>query len=597
MQKQVTRKEIDAKYKWRLEDIYESNELWEQDFEKLKSLIPTLGQYKDTLTQSADTLAKALQAVDEASYIGEKLFVYARMRKDEDNADPKTQAMASRAQSINIDLSSAVSYIAPTLTKADSSVLLSYIDQNKALAENYDFMLRDFIRIKPYVLSEKEEKLLSMSADFASGPRDIFTMLNNADMTFGSIQDESGKMVELTHGRYQVLLQSKNREVRRKAFRKFYSAYRHLINTIASSYAASVKKDVFYAKVRGYESALKKELFSDNVPVELYDNLIKVMHENLKIMYEYIELRKKILNISDIKMFDVFAPLADTKPKKYTYEESVTINLEALQPLGADYITVLKQAFESGWVDVHETKGKTSGAYSWGVYGTHPYVLLNHRDDLDSVFTIAHEMGHAMHSYYSNKHQKYAKSGYTIFVAEVASTVNEILLTKHLLKTEKDAQIRKYILNHYLDQFRTTVFRQTMFAEYEKITHDMAEQGIPLTAESLSKAYEDLNALYYGEKMGRDRDIALEWSRIPHFYNAFYVYKYATGFSCAVAIVQMLLNEGERAVARYLEFLKSGGSDHPLELLKKAGVDLASGEPVRVCMHAFAEALADFAKM
>lgn len=597
MQKQLTRREIDPKYKWSLEDIYETNELWEQDFEKLKGMVPGLGQYKETITNSSGELFTALKAVDDASHIAEKLYVYARMRKDEDNADPKYQGMSQRAQSINIDLSSTVSYIAPTLTKADSQKLLQFLKENKELKENYDFMIRDFIRLKQYVLSENEEKLLSMSADFASGPRDIFTMLNNVDISFGSIQDENGKTVELTHGRYMVLLQSKSRELRRRTYRKFYGAYRRLIHTISASYSASIKKDVFYAKARGYQSALQKALFADNVPEALYENLIRVIHENLPIMYKYFELRKKMLNVSEIKMYDVYVPLADIKPKKYTYEESVDINLKALKPLGEDYISVLKQAFEKGWVDVHETKGKTSGAYSWGVYGTHPYVLLNHRDDLDSVFTIAHEMGHAMHTWYSNKHQKYPKSGYTIFVAEVASTVNEILLTRYLLQTEKDPQIKKYILNHYLDQFRTTVFRQTMFAEYEKIIHDMEENGTPLTAESLSSAYEDLNALYYGEKMGRDRDIALEWARIPHFYNAFYVYKYATGFSCAVTIVKMLLSEGEKAVQRYIEFLKSGGSDYPLELLKIAGIDLVSGEPVRICMEAFEKAFNDFSKL
>jgi oligoendopeptidase F len=597
MQKQKTRNEIDAKHKWLLSDIYATDDLWEQDFSRLQGMIPGLESHKETLTKSADDLYRALKEMDDASFIAERLFVYSRMKKDEDNANPKYQGMSARAQSVSIELSAAVSYVSPLLTQADSRTLLSYLEQNQDLRENYDFLINDLIRMKAHVLSDKEEKIMSMSADFASGPRDIFTMLNNADLSFGNIQDENGQMVELTHGRYQVLLQSRSREVRRKAFRKYYSAYAKFINTIASSYAASVKKDVFYARARGYESALQKELFGDNVPVALYNNLIEIMHQNLSTMYKYIELRKNILNVRQIRMYDVFAPLAETKEKKYPYEEATGLILEGLHPLGGEYLATLKDAFGKGWVDVHETKGKTSGAYSWGVYGTHPYVLLNHREDLDSVFTIAHEMGHAMHTWYSNNTQVYPKSGYTIFVAEVASTVNEILLTKHLLKTEKDEKIRKYIMNHYLDQFRTTVFRQTMFAEFEKITHEMAEQGIPLTAESLSRAYEDLNALYYGEKMGRDKDIALEWSRIPHFYNAFYVYKYATGFSCAETIVEMLLKEGEPAVKRYTDFLKSGGSDYPLELLKKAGVDLVSGEPIRVCMQAFAEALNEFSAM
>ena len=419
-------------------------------------------------------------------------------------------------------------------------------------------------------------------------------MLNNVDLSFGSVKDESGARVKLTHGQYLKLMQSNDRRVRRAAYRTYYKAFAGMIHTIGSTYATSVKKDVFYANARGYESALAAELFADNVPTSLYHQLLEIVHEHLNSMYDYVALRKKILGLRNIRMYDIYAPLVSDVHLEYTYEQAYDLVCKALSPLGEDYIATLKEAFSSGWVDVFETPGRTSGAYSWGVYGTHPYVLLNHRGDLDSVFTIAHEMGHAMHTYYSNSALPYSKAAYTIFVAEVASTVNEILLTHYLLKTVSDEAVKKEILVNYLDQFRGTVFRQTMFAEFELLTHEMHERGEALTPVSLCEVYGKLNTLYYGPKMMQDDDICYEWARIPHFYNAFYVYQYATGFSCAVQIAGDILREGEPAARRYRAFLSSGGSDHPLELLKIANVDLISGEPIRACMQAFAQVLCEF---
>jgi oligoendopeptidase F len=587
----MKRSEINEKYKWNLADIYASDADWEADYARLSGMLPALKQLKDGFAASAAALADAMERIDETALLCERLFVYARMHRDEDNSSALYQGMADRAMSLNVTVSGETSFVAPALLKIPSDTLEAYISQEKRLAP-YAFMIRDIIREKQHVLSENEERLLSLSADFASGARDIFTMLNNADLKFGSVETPEGS-VQLTHAKYAELMQHKDRNVRKNAFETYYSAFRGSLNTIATTYATSVKKDIYFARVRRYGSALEKALFGDDVPVALYDELIAAIHNSLPTMYDYIETRRKILGLKDIAMYDIFVPLIADVEKKYTYDQAMDLVTEALSPMGEEYIGLLKHARNEHWIDVYESEGKTSGAYSWGAYGTHPYVLLNHRDDLDSAFTIAHELGHAMHSYYSDEAQPYSLAGYTIFVAEVASTVNEILLTRYLLDHADDS-LKKYVLNHYLDQFRTTVLRQTMFAEFERISHAMAESGEPLTHEALSAKYAELNRLYYGSGIQTCDTIAIEWARIPHFYNAFYVYKYATGFSSAVAIATGIY-EGKPGVRdAYFEFLKSGGSDYPLNLLKKAGVDFTDGAPVKAAMQAFSAALAQF---
>lgn len=587
----MKRNEVDNKYKWNLGDIYASNDEWEKDFTKLQGFVPTVKDLKQGFADSTQNLVSALKRIDELSLMCERLYVYAKMHRDEDNANSLYQAMTDRAMSLYVAVSGEASFVAPALLEQSEETLEGYIKEEKALAP-YAFMIRDVMRQKQHVLSEGEEKLLSMSSDFASGIRDIFTMLDNVDLKFGSVDTPEGP-VQLTHAKFIEYMQHRDREVRKNVFETYYSAFQGMINTIATTYATSVKKDVYYARVRNYESALSKALFGDNVPVSLYDGLLNSIHDNLDIMYDYIDTRRKILGLDDIAMYDVYVPLVPDTGKKYSYEEAMDIVFDALAPLGNDYIALLKRAYNENWIDVFENEGKTSGAYSWGAYGTHPYVLLNHRSDLDSVYTIAHELGHALHSYYSDENQPFALASYTIFVAEVASTVNEVLLTRHLLKTGDDA-LKKYVLNHYLDQFRTTVLRQTMFAEFERISHAMCESGEPLTGEALSQKYSELNKLYYGNGIKTCDTIAIEWARIPHFYNAFYVYKYATGFSSAVMIATGIF-EGRPGVREaYLEFLKSGGSDFPLALLKKAGVDFADGAPVNAAMDAFRKALAEF---
>ena len=524
----------------------------------------------------------------------ERLFVYARMNRDEDNASPLYQGMTDRAMSLYVAVSGEASFVAPTLLKEDSSTLEGFLKEEPRLSD-YAFMIRNLIRKKKHVLGEGEEKILSMSADFASGARDIFTMLNNVDMKFGTISKD-GEDVQLTHAKYIELMQDKNRQVRKDTYDTFYKTFKQNINTIATTYSTSVKKDVYYAKVREYDSALSKALFGDNVPPALYDKLISCVHDSLPIMHEYIDARKQILGLDEIAMYDVYTPLVGDTDDKYSYEQAIDMCIEALAPMGDEYIGLLSRAKDEGWIDVFESEGKTSGAYSWGPYGTHPYVLLNHREDLNSVYTVAHELGHALHSYYSEENQPYPTAGYTIFVAEVASTVNEILLTMHLLDNT-DGNLKKYVLNHYLDQFRTTVLRQTMFAEFEKISHAMCESGQPLTQQTLSQKYGELNKLYHGDVMQTDETISLEWARIPHFYNAFYVYKYATGFSAAVMIATGIYQQREGVLEAYKEFLKSGGSDYPLELLKKAGVDFVDGDPVGNCMDVFGDVLGEFKKV
>ncbi len=590
----MKRSEIDDKYKWNLTDIYASNDEWEKDFAKLQGLLPTVKDLKQGFADSAKNLSTSLQRIDELSLMCERLYVYAKMHRDEDNAATLYQAMTDRAMSLYVAVSGEASFVAPALLAQSEETLEGYLKEEPSLAP-YAFMIRDVMRQKQHVLSEGEEKLLSMSSDFASGIRDIFTMLDNVDLKFGTVTTPEGP-VQLTHAKFIELMQHRNRNVRKEAFETYYSAFKGMINTIATTYATSVKKDVYYARVRQYESALSKALFGDNVPVSLYDGLISAIHDNLDIMYDYIDTRRRILGLNEMAMYDVYVPLIPDTGKKYSFEAAMDMVFEALAPMGNDYIALLKRAYHENWIDVFENEGKTSGAYSWGAYGTHPYVLLNHRSDLDSVYTIAHELGHALHSYYSDESQPFALASYTIFVAEVASTVNEVLLTLHLLKTGDDA-LKKYVLNHYLDQFRTTVLRQTMFAEFERISHAMCESGEPLTGEALSQKYAELNKLYYGEGIQTCDTIAIEWARIPHFYNAFYVYKYATGFSSAVMIATGIFEKRPGVREAYLEFLKSGGSDFPLALLKKAGVDFEEGAPVQAAMDVFRKTLGEFKKV
>lgn len=582
------RSEMPEETKWNLADIFADEAAWEKEFAELEAKIPAIEALKDTMLNSAKDLLFAMDEIDKAILSLERLYVYSKMGRDQDNAETSYQSLFAKACNLEVKLSSATSWLEPLLLSASKETIEKYIAEEKGL-EVYRFNLEDTLRNKEHILSQSEEKLLSMVGDFSGGAQNIFIMLDNADMDFGKVTASNGEEIPLSHGRYLTEMRHADRETREKVYNRYYEEYKKFRNTLAATYDTSVKKDIFYAKARGFNSARESALFADNVPEAVYDNLINSIHKALPTMHKYMQIRKERLGLDEMQMYDIYTPLVPDVKERYSYEKSQEIVLKGIAPLGEDYLDVVRSAFKSRWIDVYENVGKTSGAYSWGVYGVHPYMLLNHHNDLENMYTLAHEMGHSMHTYYSNKSQPHATAEYKIFVAEIASTVNEILLTKYLLRTTEDKKLRAYILNHYIDQFRTTVLRQTMFAEFEMKAHNMAENGIPLTSESLCKVYGDLNAMYHGDAMAKDDTICYEWSRIPHFYRPFYVYKYATGFSCAAAIVRSIEKNGAEA---YRKFLCSGGSDYPLELIKIAGINFDT--VVDECMAEFKEAVDEF---
>ena len=590
------REDIPEEYRWQLEDIYQNQDEWEKDFSRVQELINHIGTYQGGVGESASGLKQVIEILNEMQCKGDNLYVYSRMRRDEDNSNAQYQTLFDRAEGLGVQANAAVAFVVPELLTMTREQVKEYEETEPELAV-YAHYFDELFRQKEHILSEKEERLLAMSADLSSASNNIFTMLNNADIKFPHIRDENGQEVELTKGRYGRFMESRDRRVRQEAYEGLYSTYKGLSNTLAATLSSSVKRDIFYARARNYPSALHAALDQDNVPVDVYDQLIKSVHGHLDSMYRYMKIRKKMLQVDPLYMYDIYVPLVREFDMKVPYEEAKEITLQGLKPLGDEYLSVLRQGYERRWIDVYENQGKTSGAYSWGTYNTHPYVLMNYDDKLDDLFTLAHEMGHSLHSYYSNQTQPYVYSSYSIFVAEVASTVNESLLIDHLLKNTNDPQEKMYLLNHYLEQFRGTVFRQTMFAEFEKLTHERVEAGDALTPEAMGEMYRELNSKYYGPDVVMDDNICVEWARIPHFYSAFYVYKYATGFSAATAIKQSILEEGQPAIDRYLDFLKSGSYDYPINLLQKAGVDLTTPEPVEKALNYFTQLLDEFEKM
>lgn len=584
------RSEGDPRYQWDLTPIFASDEKWEEAFREVKGRIPELRRYQGRLTESAETLASALQLKDEISEKVERVYVYAHLKKDEDTTNAKYVALENRALSLYVEAKSAMAYFSPELIQADEKLIRSYLEQYEPL-QVYEHYLNELLRQKEHTLSAQEEAILAQASEIAQAPAEIFSMINDADMKFPEITTEDGQKQELTHGRYIRFLESRSRRVRQDAFNAMYSTYKKQKNTLAATLNANVKKDIFYARVRRYPSALEAALDKDRIPTSVYTSLIEAIHEALPVFHRYLALRKKVLQLDELHMYDLYVPLVEDKESHYPYEEAKKLVRDSLQPMGEEYLAVVDEIFSQPWIDVYENEGKRSGAYSSGSYGTPPYILLNYQGNLNDVFTLTHELGHSVHSYFSRANQPYIYADYTIFVAEVASTLNEALLTHHLLNITGDPTKRIVILNHYLESFRGTVFRQTMFAEFEKMIHEAAEAGEALTAEKLCSMYYDLNKTYFGPGVVVDEDIAMEWARIPHFYYNFYVYKYATGFSAAQALSQQILQEGQTAVDRYIAFLKSGGSDYPLELLKKAGVDMTSPEPVKKALKVFEETL------
>lgn len=585
MGKLLARHEIADEFKWKLSDIYASDQAWEEDFNTVKEQIPKLQEFRGQLN-SAEQLLACLKFRDQLSETLSRIVAYAYMSKDQDNANDHYQAFADRASNLATILASNSAFIEPEILSLDQDTVMGWLEQVEDL-KIYRHYLDNIFRMKPHTLPAEQEELLANASEMAQAASNIFRMFNNADLTFPMIKDENGNEVQLTHGRYISFLENPNRQVREAAFKAMYQTYGAWKNTLATTYTSAVKQALFYAKARKYNSSLEAALDEDNVKPEVYHNLIKTVHESLPIFYRYMSLRKKMLALDELHMYDVYVPMVKDVEMKVSHTEAMQMVKEGLKPLGEQYVADLSHGMESGWIDWFENTGKTSGAYSWGTYGIHPFVLMNYQENIDNMFTLAHEMGHAMHSFYSDRHQEYINSNYTIFVAEVASTLNECLVIADLLAKTTDVKEKMYLINHYLEQFRGTVFRQTMFAEFEMIVHNKIGQGEPMTAESLCSTYYDLNKLYFGDEVVIDEDIAMEWARIPHFYRPFYVYKYATGFSAAVALSQQILTEGEIAVNRYLDFLSSGGSDYPLNLLKKAGVDMTSPEPIKQAMEVF----------
>lgn len=583
------RSQIEDQYKWRIEDIYTSNDDWQKDFQLLKSLNTAVAKFPGHLGEGKEIFLECLQLQDEIGQLLDRVYLYAAMRQDEDNTVPIYQAMRDNAEGVAIELSAAWSFFSPEILALPPETIEQYLADPQI--ELYKKMITDITRKSSHTLPSAEERLLAASGDMAASFDNIFTMLNNADMVFPDVTNDQGEREQLTHGNYISFLQSHDRSVRKGAFDALYATYAKSTNTIAAVFSSSIKKDVFYARARNYESPLAASLFDDNIPTSVYDNLIESVRGYLPLFYKYLDLRRRLLNLDELHMYDLYVPVIDAKDKSFKYDEAKRLVIAACEPLGQEYTGTLSMGLNSGWVDVYENKGKTSGAYSSGVYGTTPYMLLNYQDNLNGVFTLAHEAGHSMHSYYSWQNQPYVYSSYRIFVAEVASTVNENLLIDYMLKNSESKEEAAIIVNHYLEEFRGTVFRQTMFAEFEKIVHQAVQNGEALTASRLNEIYYQLNKDYFGEGVVIDKAIAGEWARIPHFYRPFYVYKYATGFCAASVLALSVLDNVETHAAaaqkRYIEFLSGGSSADPLDLLKAAGVDMNSSYPISTAMSIF----------
>jgi len=585
-----SRENVPANLKWRTEDIFLAQADWEKTYAEVEAKLD-FSAYEGKLSD-AEALLECLNKVNEAELDFSKLAVYASMKRDEDTRISEFAALQSRIELLGMKFSGAVAFMNPELTALPTAKLKELAADERF--SDYDYTIRSVIRKKPHVLSKEMEALLSQGSKVFGGYQRVFGMLDNADFPAPEIK-VNGEKVKLTHGTYGLMLRHPDRNVRKNAFKAYYKAYMGLSNTITATYTGNVDKDVFISRARKYDSCLDMALSGEDVDVKVYKNLISAVNKGLPLLHRYYRDRKKLSGYSKLHMYDVYTSIVEGAEMQLDYEDAFKLVKEGLAPLGEKYQALLQEAHDNGWIDVEETDGKRSGAYSTSVYGLkHPYVLLNYQKTTSDIFTIAHELGHAMHSYFSERNQPQEKASYRIFVAEVASTVNEILLLKYLLKTTTDVKLKKYLLSYYMDTLKGTLFRQTQFAEFEYIAHDMAEKGIPLTKDALCKAYYDLNKKYYGRSVVSDPEIAYEWSRIPHFYRSFYVYKYATGIISAVSIAERIYNEGAPAVEDYFKFLSSGGSDSPVELLKLAGVDLTKKDAFNSAMESFKNALVEF---
>lgn len=583
------REEIEDKFKWKVDKIYKDLDDWEKDFEELKKEAIILKDYSGKLN-TGEKILEYLKVNEKLSRKAESLFMYAHLKSDEDTSNSLYQSLMSKVDIYMAEFSSYTAFFVPEILSLDDGFIEEEIKRLDDLKQ-FKFLFDDILKEKPHILSTEMEELLASASDCLDAPSAIHKILTNADMTFGKIKNEEGKTVELTEGNYSSFIRSTDRKVRETAFKQLFAEYDKLKNTLATSLTCSIKNFNFSSKVRHYGSALEASLKPNNIPVEVYKNAVKVMNDNLDSLHRYVDIKKKLLGLDKIHMYDLYVPVIETPKEKVEFKDGVNLVLEGLEPLGEEYLDIFKRGIKDGWIDVYENKGKRGGAYSWGGYDTMPYVLLNYNNELGDVSTLAHEMGHSIHSYYSRKEQPYYYAGYTLFCAEVASTTNEALLIHYLIEKEKDEKKKLYLINQELEQIRTTVFRQLMFAEFELYTHESLEKGIPLTAEDYNKAWHDLNVKYFGDKIVVDEEIDVEWSRIPHFYTDFYVYQYATGYAAASAFAKSILEGKENAVEKYKGFLKAGGSDYPIDILKNAGVDMTTDEPIKATIKRFNELL------
>ena len=585
----LKRCEIDDKYKWHLEDLYATDELAEADIAKIPEMAAEVASYKGHLADSAESLYKCTMLMEDLSQIIDKVFCYARMHRDEDGTVTKYQAMSAKCMAAMSDAMSKLAFFTPEVIAIPDDTLAEYMQYEPL--KMFEKYMEYILRTKAHVLSKEQETVLAAMAEATDAPSEIFTVFTNTNMPFPTVTNEEGQEVQLSQGRYISFMESDSRKVREETFNKMYDTYGQYIDTFATTFGYECKNHANDARVHNFGSALEAALYGDNISTDVYNNLIETIHQNLPTFHRYIALRKKLLGVEELHMYDLYTPLVECDIKNIPYEKAQQMVLDGLAVLGEDYGNLLKESYNNGWIDVYENVGKRSGAYSWGAYDTHPYVCLNYQGSINDVCTIAHELGHSMHTYKTNNTQPYIYSNYTLFVAEVASTVNEVLLLTDMINKSTDKREKAFLINHFLEECRGTLFRQTMFAEFERNAHQMVENGQPLTAEALNKMYYDLNKLYFGDGMVVDEKIKYEWSRIPYFYRNFYVYKYATGFSAANALASGILAEGQPALDKYFGFLSAGCSDYPLNILKAAGVDMASPAPVQATCDKFAQML------
>lgn len=587
------RSDVDEKDTWRLEDMVADDGTWELLFQEVSEQVSQLGAYKGKLEESSDTLYDCLVLEEELSRKTELLYVYSRMRSDEDTGNQKYQDMFSRAKSLSFKCGECSSFIVPEIMAMEPEVLSRYRSSGNGIS-HFDRVFELILAKRSHTLSGEMEELLAQSYEATQGAGQIFTMFNNADVKFPMMTGENGEGIQITHGNYISLMESQDRRIRRDAFEGLYGVYKQYSNTLAAAFSSNVKQAVFYAKGKKYDSSRQYYLADNEVPESVYDHLIQAVRESLPLLHRYVGIRKRVLGFDELHMYDLYVPMVAAMDRHYTFEEAKEMVKKGLAPLGEEYLQLLQEGFDNRWIDVYENEGKRSGAYSWGAYGSHPYVLLNFHGTLNDVFTLAHEMGHSIHSWYSDHSQPFTYAGYKIFVAEVASTCNEALLIRHLLKKASGREEKAYLLNHFLESFRGTVFRQTMFAEFEHMAHRKGAEGESLTSERLCQMYRQLNEDYFGPDMKVDHLIDYEWERIPHFYTPFYVYQYATGFSAAVAISSKIIKGEKGALEGYKRFLQGGCSMKPIELLKLCGVDMSSTEPVKEALALFGELLDEF---